>query len=107
MVNRDSSIRATLETLRSLAFGSIGAAYAAIGTALADEAEQICLINNTDADLLISDDGVNNKIFLPKFSGYVLDLFSNNKVIANRTVMYVKHNGVAPTEGSVYFEATV
>jgi hypothetical protein len=107
MVVRDTTMRVRQEALRSLAFGSIGAGYAAVGAAIADEAELICFVNNTNADVIMSYDGTNDHVFLPMYSSYVADFRTNDKQLANRTIFYVKHNGVAATLGSVYVEVTV
>lgn len=107
MVVRDSTRRVRQEELRTLAFGSIGAAFAAIGSAIEDEAELVSIVNNTDADLIVSYDGVTDHVFMPLYSSYVIDFESNEKQLANRTSFYVKHNGVAPTEGAIYIEVTV
>lgn len=100
------SIRMRPETLRSLAFGSIGASYAAIGSALAHPSRIIQLYNDTDTGLLFSMDGVNDHWFIPSKSGIVYDLTANKSreqgmYIAEGTIFYVKQSGV-PSSGNVY-----
>lgn len=107
MVYRDTTEKARFEELRSLAFGSIGAGFAAVGSAIADEAEITLAINNTDADLILSFDGVTDHCFLPMWTQRVIDWNTNEKQVGNRTTFYAKHNGVAPTEGSVYIEVVI
>ena len=106
MVNRDTTQKARFEDLKSLAFGSVGAAFAAVGVAIADECE-ICIVHNaTDTDAILSFDGVNEHCYLAAYSQRVIDYRTNDKVIGNRTVFYVKHNGAAPTLGAIYIEVT-
>lgn len=107
MTHRDTTYKARFEALRSLAFGSIGAGFATIGDPIADEAEITLLINNTDADVIASADGVQGHFFCPMWSGRVIDWKTNDKVVGNLTQFYISHNGAAPTVGAVYLEVTV
>lgn len=97
------------ETLRSIANGSISGSYAAIGTPFLYPCRMLCIINNTDGDMFISDDGTNNKMFVPKNSFRIYD-FNTNRVLKDQyfsqqvgTQLYVKQSS-APTTGSVYVE---
>lgn len=107
MVVKDTTRKARPEELRELAFGSIGAAFTAVGTPIADEAEKTTFINNTDADVILSFDGAKRHSFYPMWSGRVEDWETNEKVVGNHTQFYVKHNGVAPTKGAVFLEVIV
>ena len=104
-------IRAQLENLRELAFGSISGTYATVGSALTDHARIICFSNSTDADMYISDDGVNDKIRLAANSFRLID-FSTNKIrddglfVSQGTQFYVKQASGAPTRGSIWIEVT-
>jgi len=106
---RGLSIRMKAEACRSLAFGSIGAAYAAIGTALSNPARMILLQNLTDATVWISLDGVSDHFPLLNQGYLVLDI-SGNKTqdsgfyLAEGDKLYCKRLGT-PTSGSVYFTA--
>lgn len=100
---------AQFDILRSLAFGSISGTYALIGTPLIYAANAIRITNNTDGDMFISDDGINNKLFVPATSFVLYDISSNKnfpseilKKSAN-TQFYVKQS-TAPTKGDVYVE---
>ena len=68
------AVRLQAETLRSLAFGSIGASYTAIGTATAMPAHIIKVDNLTDAVLLFSIDGTNDHFVLPANGFILLDI---------------------------------
>ena len=94
------------ETLRSLAFGSIGAAYAGIGTALDEPSRMLIIQNLTDAALLFSFDGVNDHLILNTEVSLVMDVTTNKSSVQGLyfsagTRIYVKRSGV-PTSGSVY-----
>jgi len=101
--------RVIVDARRVIAFGAIGAAYAAIGVALASPARVFILNNLTDADMDISLDGVTDHFILPQRSFKLIDV-SANKIrddgffIAEGTFFYVKQTVGAPTLGSVYVE---
>jgi len=99
--------RATIETVRSLAFGGIGAAYAAVGAITTVPTRILYAVNATDKDLWISDDGTNNKFFIPTGSFILIDLTANKVrddgfFLPEQTYWYAKHAGAAPTSGSIY-----
>lgn len=103
------AIRMRPEALRSLAFGSIGAGYMGVGTALAQPARIIMVQNYTDAQLLFSLDGIDDHFPIVSNGQLILDLSSNKTVdtgffMAEGDRLYVKQLGV-PTMGSVYFTA--
>jgi len=107
-----SAKRVHYDTLRSIAFGGISGVYAAIGTALTVNPRMLCITNNTNGDMIFSDDNTVSagKIFIPSFSFRLYDLLSNfnsghddSFVMAIGTIMYVKQS-TAPTSGSVYLE---
>jgi hypothetical protein len=101
----DLNIRFAMETLRSLAFGSIVAGYTGIGAPFEHPAIQITLQNLTDETLIFSMDGTNNHIKLPSNGYWVADITANKQ--GNKTVriptgtrFYVKRDGT-PTQGTV------
>jgi hypothetical protein len=97
------------DNLRSLGFASISASYAALGTALTTTGRLICLTNNTDGDMFISDDGINDKLFLAAGSFKLFDFQTNREdserkfVVAKGTQFSVRQS-TAPTKGAVYLE---
>lgn len=102
--------RANLEALRSLAFGSISASYAVVGTASAHPIRLICITNNTEGDMLFSRDGVTDEIFVGSGNFKLFDIQANINpdredrfVFDQGTQFYVKQLE-APTSGSVYIE---
>jgi len=101
-----NDIKLLPETLRSLAFGSIGAAYMGVGTALDNPSRMLIIQNLTDAAVLFSFDGVNDHLVLDDGVSLVMDITANKSIshgfyIAAGTRIYVKRSGV-PTTGSVY-----
>jgi len=90
--------------LQDVAFGAIAAGYLAIGAAFAQPMRILKFKNYSNQDILLSYDGVNDHEFMPAETGDVID-FSSNEVssespmVSKGTVIYIKHNGVAPTTG--------
>ena len=101
--------RVDFEAVREVAFGGIGAAYAALGTALTDNARIISITNATDAEIYISFDGTTDHLRLSAGSFKLLDL-TTNKVrddgyfLARGTIIYQRRVGAAPTTGSAWVE---
>jgi hypothetical protein len=100
------AIRLLPEQLRLLAFSSISATYSGIGTAIANPARLILLINDTDVLLFFSIDGINDYWVLPSGSQIIIDITANHSSmagvlsIAQGTRIYVKG---LPSSGAVYF----
>lgn len=100
------SNRLGVDPCRVLAFGGIGAAYAAVGTALTKPASIIFFQNLTDATLYFSYDGATDHFPLAAGGQKSLDITANKDLRQDLyrgvgTVFYVKRIGV-PTTGSVY-----
>lgn len=104
----EANVIVRYETLRSLAFGGISGAYAAVGSTWNNPARIIKVNNATDANLLISFDGITNHDVVLSNSAYVLDYSSNKNNPGGQldqsygTRMYVKQESAAPTLGNVY-----
>ena len=101
------NISAKFDTIRSLGFASIGAAYMGVGTAIAHPARLLYIINSTNANLMFSFDGVNDHLALPENGYFWLDLTANKAdesgfFLGEGHRLYVKEIGT-PTSGSVYF----
>lgn len=71
--------RIQLDTLRTLDHTGISASYAAIGTAFSVLPRIICITNDTDGSIIVSDDPLNSsgKLYLPKGSFKLFDLTTN------------------------------
>lgn len=101
--------QAKFDTIRSLGFAGIGAAYAPIGTQLVYPARLLCITNNTNGDIFISTDGATDMLFIPLASFKLFDLTTNRLshddtfVVPALTQFYVKES-TNPTAGSVYIE---
>lgn len=107
-----SAKKVYFDTLRSLAFGGISAAYAPVGTPLTVNARMICFTNKTAGDVIFSTDNTNvdGQIFVPAGSFKLYDLTANlvpgkddSFVLAIGTQFYVKQV-TAPVSGAVYIE---
>lgn len=97
------------DTIRSIAFGSISGSYAAVGAAFALPVRLIMFLNNTNGDVFLSTNGVDNMLFLPADSFQLFDMNTNRTnqdqywVLPAGTQIYVKQSS-APTSGAVYVE---
>lgn len=101
-----SSIIMRAEEVRYLAFGSIIADYAQIGSDLEFASRMIIIQNFTDADLMISFDGSVDHVPIKASSSFIYDLTANKTVDTGffmeiGTKINVKRIGT-PTEGSIY-----
>jgi hypothetical protein len=100
----------SIDPIRSLAEASIGSTYSALGTAFTEPVRLLVVVNNTDGDMFVSDDGVNNKMFVSAGTTRVLDLTTNRThrdqiwVFPKNTQFYIKYSTM-PTKGAVYLEA--
>ncbi len=100
------------EPLRSLAYTSFsGTSYVGVGPALQDPCHSYKWQNNTDVDLFLSWDGVNDHEFMPAHTGFVYDVGSNKSFsagalhVAQGTRFYVRESAAAATMGEVYITA--
>jgi hypothetical protein len=100
---------AKIDTLRSLGESSISSSYAAVGSVITHPIRILCITNNTDGDMIFSDDGVNDKLFVAKSSFKLFDIATNKDdrgesfALTSQTQMYVKYS-TSPSTGSVYVE---
>lgn len=99
--------RMLMEPVRTLAFGSIGAGYSAVGTALVNPARLIFVQNLTNATLMFSIDGISDHFPLTANGFLLLDISSDRApvdpfFISAGTTLSVKQVSV-PTAGAVYF----
>jgi hypothetical protein len=104
--------KVNFDTLRSLAFGSISAVYAAVGSATTINPRIMCITNKTQGDMIFSTDNTNvdGQLFVPAGTFKLFDLTANlvpgkddNFVISVGTIFYVKQV-TAPVSGAVYIE---
>lgn len=101
------AIRILPEVLRSVPYTAFVGGYIAIGTPLAHPARLIKLYNGTDADMLISWDGVNNHDILPTKAFILLDVCTNKTrddglYVGQDTVFWARQAVANPTVGNVY-----
>jgi hypothetical protein len=102
--------QAKVDTLRSLANGSIGATYTAVGPPFGFQARIICFTNTTNEDVMFSMNGTTDQLIVPAGSFKLFDITMNHRPVnmddfcfAIGTQWYVKYVS-APSSGSVYIE---
>lgn len=95
------------EPMRVDAFGSITGSYTALGSPTSPSVAQYEVINTTNQGLRFSWNGTTDHFYIPAFSHKVIDICSNKSnnhlFMGAHEQLYVKHEGVAPTSGNVYF----
>ena len=104
--------RVEIEPLRTIAFGGISGAYASVGIPFDHDIRMIRAINNTDGDMILSDDtGVAaGKLFVPANTLVLWDFQANMNprtddkyVKAINTQISIKQS-TAATTGDFYLE---
>lgn len=102
--------KAQVDSLRTLAFGSITGSYTVVGTPFGFQARIICFTNTTDQDVLFSNDGTTDKLIVPAGSFKLFDVTMNHRPVNMDdfsfpigTQWYVKYAS-APSSGAVYVE---
>ena len=100
-------VRMVADILRSTSFGVIGAGYVPIGAVFMHQMRIISIKNLTNANLLISFDGIEDNDIVPLSAGVVYDFCANKTGVSGAlmsigTTIYVKDDGVAPTSGAIY-----
>ena len=98
--------RALFEAMRSIDSASIGAAYTLIGDLFENPVRMLYIVNNTDALLQFSIDGVDNHFVIMSYTSMILDVASNR--VQQYAYFLSEANGVyvawldVPTTGDVY-----
>lgn len=99
--------RVGFEEIRSAAFGDVGVGYTALGGPLTGACRILRLVNRTNADILISYDGVTDQDVVPMQS-FVLYDFTSDRVrddgffLAEGTVIWQKQASGAPSSGTLW-----
>lgn len=100
---------AVIDTLRTLNFSGISGTYAPVGSSFGHVTRLICFTNNTNGDMLVSTDGVNDMLFLPANSFKLFDLATNRAdynslwCFPEKLQILVKQS-TAATSGDFYVE---
>lgn len=106
-------IRARYEALKTLGFAAIGANFVGMvdmggnPSSVEHPVRFYHILNNTNADLLFSWDGINPFVLIPAGDTYTDDICTNQALTAGFLLpegsrLYIKDNGAAPTSGSIY-----
>ena len=106
----NGGIRVVADTLRQIAFGAIGAAFAPVGAVFTNPIRILTIKNDTDADMYFSYDGVTIQEYIPSQTGMILDFTANSSTqtfpfIASGTTIYVRQVAAAATSGIVAISA--
>ncbi len=93
------------ETVRTVARAALTGVFQNLGTELNSRAKAIKIVNDTDAFLEVTIDGVNVQDVYPANSGTIWDITANKvrddgSFLKAGRQFEVRHNGVAPTLGS-------
>jgi hypothetical protein len=102
---------ARFEDLRSIAFGSILTTYVQVGLPTENTIRMVCFNNTTNANLIISFNGINDKVFVAA-NGFKLYDFASNKSnqggtldLPQNTAFWVRlETGSTATSGNLYIE---
>lgn len=96
------------ENLRTLGFASVSGSYSGVGPAFQNPVRILKVTNTTNENLRVSFDGITDMDIVAANGYYVFDYTTNDArkvgdlVQAAGQRLYVKHEGVAPTLGTVY-----
>ena len=103
-----SAMRIRYEALRSLDFSGITATFATVGAAFSNPVRILKVTNLTDADLIVSFDGINDADIVATNGFYLYDYGSNRSDMAGNAEqsvgdrVYVRSASSDPTMGTVY-----
>lgn len=106
-----SSQKIRFEDLRSILFSDISGVYEGVGSPFQYPVRQLELTNLTNANLLISFDGIRDKTIIAGQSAKIYDYGSNRSDMAGNAEqpatdrVYVKAESALPTSGSFYITA--
>lgn len=102
--------KATFDTLREVAFGSVTGSFAVLGSALTHDVRELVVVNTTDKDLYLSIDGTNACIRVGATSAQPISAMANRIsdypfIFPIGLQFYVKETEAgAPTKGSIAIE---
>lgn len=108
MANLVSSVRVRYEPLRSIAFGGISGTYASVGLPFSNPVRILKVSNFTDANILVSLNGIDNHDVVSANGFFLYDYASNKSSTAGLLEqpqgdrIYVKSESSNPTEGNLY-----
>lgn len=100
--------RGKFDTMRSLSYSSIGSGFMGVGTAFEYPVKLLKIINLTNANLIVSYNGVNNQDIVTANGGVIYDVAANKADPAGSFQLsvgdrvYVMEETSAPTSGNVY-----
>jgi hypothetical protein len=84
------------EPVREIAAGSITTSFQPLGGVFQRDSFRIWISNNTNGDVYLTDDGVNNKMKIPALSGRAYDNKTNDMYLGTGTQWEIQWAGSAP-----------
>lgn len=101
--------RGEFEELRTLAFGGISSSYAPVGAATEHRIRLVCFNNSTNQDILVSLNGVTDRLRVVANGFKLLDVSTNTDCsnalfLPIGTTFYIKDEGSAATSGKFWIE---
>lgn len=110
-MNSNNSVKVKFDALRSLAFGGLGPAYVSVGPSFTNPIRLLKISNATDANIIVSFNGVVDHDFVAA-NGFSLYDFTSNKSSTGGVfqqgigeTVFVKEEAAVATEGTVYVTA--
>jgi hypothetical protein len=94
MANSGNSIK--WEPVREIAAGSITTSFQVLGGVFLRDSFRVWITNNTNGDIYLSIDGVNNHLKPPALSGRAYDNKTNDMFVKAGTQFQIKWAGSAP-----------
>ena len=103
----ESTIKASHETLRKIAFGDISDKFTPVGSKFSHYIRIVEIDNTTDSNIIISMNGISEDRIVMARSGKVLDYSSNKDGngsfgLPSGEYIQVKYIDGAPTVGNIY-----
>lgn len=82
--------RTKWEPIREIDASSLSLSYQVLGGIFTRDSFRVWITNNTNGDIYLSDDGVNNKLKIPALSGRAYDNKTNDMYMGSGTQWQIK-----------------
>lgn len=87
----NTGVRLKPEAVREVAFGGLTATYAPLGPPISRPLNEITLLNETDAAVYVSFDGVTDHFRISAFTARTLDIKANDGILEIGEQFYVRY----------------